>query len=140
MYKFILSKSKEQRINFFIGNFGNNISLFEKYESKYRNQILNYIKKNLTEKLTGELELKIMQSIVSSEKEAVADIPWTDIQKNKLEEYNKRTKAEKLQQFYTPPEVSYELVDAIFENIQNIEDIENFRTNSRTRGIVNPIH
>ena len=33
MYKFILSKSKEQRTNYFIENFGNKISLFEKYES-----------------------------------------------------------------------------------------------------------
>ena len=123
MYKFILSKSKEQRINYFIANFGNNIKKYEAYESKYRNQIMNEIKKS-NQELTGELELKIMKSIVSSEKEKVADILWTDHQKNKLEEFNKRTKAEKLQQFYTPSDLSYDLVDKIFENIENMDDMK----------------
>ena len=137
MYKFILSKSKEQRINYFIENFGNKISLFEKYESKYRKQILQYVKDS-KEELTGELELKLMKSIVSSEKEAVADILWTNIQKNKIEEHNKRTKAEKLQQFYTPPEVSYELVDAIFEKIENMDDLKILEPTAGEGGLLIP--
>ena len=137
MYKFILSKSKEQRINYFIENFGNKISLFEKYESKYRKQILQYVKDS-KEELTGELELKLMKSIVSSEKEAAADILWTNIQRNKIEEHNKRTKAEKLQQFYTPPEVAYELVDAVFEKIENMDDLKILEPTAGQGGLLIP--
>lgn len=94
--------------------------------------------KDSKEELTGELELKLMKSIVSSEKEAVADILWTNIQKNKIEEHNKRTKAEKLQQFYTPPDVSYELVDAIFEKIENMDDLKILEPTAGEGGLLIP--
>lgn len=143
LFKFILTKSKEQRIRYFIENFdvkNNNsgdITLYEYYESKYRKMIEKELKRT-GEELTPELEQKLIKSIVDTEKEDVADILFTDIQKNKIEEFNKRTKAEKLQQFYTPPDVAYQLADSIFDNIDNFDDMRILEPTAGEGGLLIP--
>jgi len=143
LFKFILTKSKEQRIRYFIENFDVNnnnsgdITLYEYYESKYRKMIEKELKRT-GEELTPELEIKLIKSIVDTEKEDVADILFTDIQKNKIEEFNKRTKQEKLQQFYTPPDIAYELADKIFENMNNISDLRILEPTAGEGGLLIP--
>ena len=143
LFKFILTKSKEQRIRYFIEHFDVNnkntgdISLYEYYESKYR-KILEEELKRTGEELTPELEFKIIKNIILKEMGEVSDILFTNTQKNKIEEFNKRTKAEKLQQFYTPPDVAYDLADKIFENIENMEDIKILEPTAGQGGLLIP--
>lgn len=143
LFKFILTKSKEQRIRYFIEHFDVNnkntgdISLYEYYESKYR-KILEEELKRTGKELTPELEFKILKDIILKEMGEVSDILFTNTQKNKIEEFNKRTKAEKLQQFYTPPDVAYDLADKIFENIENMEDIKILEPTAGQGGLLIP--
>ncbi len=68
LFKFILTKSKEQRIRYFIENFDVNnnnsgdITLYEYYESKYRKMIEKELKRT-GEELTPELELKLINLV-----------------------------------------------------------------------------
>jgi len=143
LFKFILTKSKEQRIRYFIEHFDvdnknkGDISLYEYYESKYRKRLEEELKKTGKE-LTPEFEFKILKDIILKEMGEVSDILWTNTQKNKIEEFNKRTKAEKLQQFYTPPDVAYALTDKIFENIENMEDMKILEPTAGEGGLLIP--
>jgi hypothetical protein len=141
LFKFILTKSKEQKIRYFIehfdkGNGEGDIELFESYESNYRKEITKILKRDNIE-LTPEIEFKLLQDIVKNEINKVADVLHTKEHQNKIEEYNKRTKAEKLQQFYTPPEVAYELFDLMMTDkpFSNSKVITEFKILEPTAGL-----
>jgi len=148
LFKFILTKSKEQKIRYFIehfdkGNGEGDIELYESYESNYRKEITRILKRDNIE-LTPEIEFKLLQDIVKNEINKVADVLHTQEHQNKIEEFNKRTKAEKLQQFYTPPEVAYELFDLMmtdkpFNKLENITEFKILEPTAGLGGLLVPI-
>jgi hypothetical protein len=104
---YVLCKSKQANIDSFIKYFGNNIQLFEQYESKLL-QIVMEKEKELNKKLTDEEQAHIYATVLKDEKIKL---------KKKLYTAVGRTSQEKLQQYYTNDKLANELINGT--NIKN---------------------
>jgi len=100
---FILCKAKQENINSFIKYFGNNIKLFESYESKLLNLVIKKEKK-LKRKLTDEEQAKIYTELLKNEKEELKQIILED-------DIKITSKEKKLQQYYTNDKLVEDLID-----------------------------
>lgn len=110
LYLLILAKAKTKNIDEFISLLGNDISLFESYQSK----LLPYIvekEKKLKRKLTDEEQAKIYAELLNNEAQVILkakyEIDPETILKKKLDT---RTKEEKLQQYFTGEKLTDEII------------------------------
>ena len=108
----------------FVSTFGNDISLFEEYESKLLPFVIE-AEKSLKRPLTDEEQAKIYAKLLNEhDQETIKLIP--DIQNVLKEKKTEREKQEKLQQYFTGIELTNELIGltSIKKNKQKITILE----------------
>lgn len=100
---YVLCQAKLENIKFFISYFGDGIIyLFEQYESKLLQKVMEEKKRLGKDGLTDKEENDIYDKLFKNDKDQI----------NKLYfENRKRTTKEKLQQYYTNPESAKKLID-----------------------------
>lgn len=110
LYLLILAKAKTKNIDEFISLLGNDISLFESYQSKLLPYIIEKEKK-LKRKLTDEEQAIIYAELLNKEAQVILKAkyeldPNTILKKN----LDARTKEEKLQQYFTGEKLTEEII------------------------------
>lgn len=98
---YILCKAKQSNIETFISYFGNRIKVFEEFQSVFLKKIIEEEGK-YGKKLNDKAQSLIYSKALKNEKDEV---------KKLLFEKRTRTQQEKLQQYYTPPDLAQLLVD-----------------------------
>jgi len=124
LYLLVLAKAKTVNMEQFVSTFGNDISLFEEYESKLLPFVIE-AEKSLKRPLTDEEQAKIYAKLLNEhDQETIKLIP--DIQNVLKEKKTEREKQEKLQQYFTGIELTNELIGltSIKKNKQKITILE----------------
>lgn len=98
---YVLCKAKQANIEQFIKYFGDNIKLFEQYESKLLKYVIEEEKKT-NKKFTDEEQSKIYASLLKNEKAELTKIMFKS---------TTRTTQEKLQQYFTNDKLAEELIN-----------------------------
>jgi hypothetical protein len=122
LYLLILAKAKTKNIDEFISMLGNNISLFEEYQSKMINYIMKK-EKELKRKITEEEQALIYAKYFKVQEQIILNkefIPKTE------ETAKKRSTQDKLQQFFTSEKLAEELINnsSIKKNFGKINVLE----------------
>ena len=103
VHLFILSKSKQATIDSFIEYFGNDISLFESYESALLKHVIEA--ENITKKkLTDEEQAHIYATLLKNEKANLKQLLISNISSKN------RTTQQKLQQYFTNDKLALDMI------------------------------
>jgi len=131
---FLLAKSKLKNINEFVSKIGNDISVFEKYESKLLPLIIAEETK-LKRSLTDEEQIQIYRNVLKNEIQDILKNSY--VPPSELIGKRKRLTQDEKQQFYTSIELATEIADLGFDGLEG--EIKILEPTAGNGGLIYPL-
>jgi hypothetical protein len=131
---FLLAKSKLKNINEFVSKIGNEISKFEKYESKLLPLIITEETK-LKRSLTDEEQIQIYRNVLKDEIQDILKNSY--VPPSELIGKQKRLTQDEKQQFYTSIELATEIADLGFDGLEG--EIKILEPTAGNGGLIYPL-